>query len=405
MRHLWLIFSKVATIGLAMWFIVTVLKPDGATRRASRTPAVRTVTSTIPELGEAVGIESTSYRDAAERAMPSVVNVFVTKDAKQPKNSYPDGPLFRESFGGRFVDREKRQFSLGSGVVVSSLGYILTNNHVVANAIEIEVALADGRKAIATLVGADSEVDLAVLKVDLQDMRAIALGNIEQTKVGDAVLAIGNPFGVGESVTKGIVSALGRNHLGISAFENFIQTDAAINPGNSGGALVDINGSLLGINTLIYSHSGDSLGIGFAIPVSTVRTVVDSIIKSGQVERGWIGVEALDITAEMAVSVGLKRSSGIVVAGVLKGGSADHAGVRPGDVLIAVDGKTVTDSRATLDLITQLPPGGKAELLVLRKSQELTRDVTVGKRPKMKREDNELATNGIRHFSLKAPTI
>jgi serine protease DegQ len=300
-----------------------------------------------------------------------------------------DDPFFRKFFGDRFGEQEEKQFSLGSGVVVSPQGYILTNNHVIEAADEIEVALADGRKATAKLVGTDPETDLAVIKINLKDLPAITLGHIDQTQVGDVVLAIGNPFGVGQTVTMGIVSALGRNHLGINTFENFIQTDAAINPGNSGGALVDADGNLLGINTAIYSRSGGSLGIGFAIPVTTVKTVMESIISTGQVIRGWIGVEPQDITPELAESFGLTKKSGAIIAGVLKDGPADRAGMLPGDILIAVESKPVADTADMLNLISQLKPGTKAKMIVMRKNQESTIEVTVGTRPKIKRTQME----------------
>lgn len=388
MRRLWLLFAQTVTVGLAIWFIVTSLKPDWAAGMIGirRNPQLSSSTVPIQEAPPASAATTGSYREAASRAMPSVVNVFTTKEARQPKNPFMDDPFFRKFFGDRFGDQEEKQFSLGSGVIVSPQGYILTNNHVVEAADEIEIALANGRKASAKLVGTDPETDLAVIKVAMKDLPAITFGHIEQTRVGDVVLAIGNPFGVGQTVTMGIVSALGRNHLGINTFENFIQTDAAINPGNSGGALIDTNGNLLGINTAIYSRSGGSLGIGFAIPVTTVKTVMESIISSGHVVRGWIGVEPQDITPELAESFGLKRKSGTIIAGVLKGGPADRAGIRPGDILVAVEGKPVIDTTDMLNAIAQLKPGNKARMTILRKAQESTVDVLVGKRPNLKRE-------------------
>ncbi|WP_136417789.1 Do family serine endopeptidase [Herbaspirillum sp. ST 5-3] len=388
MRRLWLLFAQTVTVGLAIWFIVASLRPEWAGSLTGRAGAAHSTSSSVPMIEAPANATPAqgSYRDAAKRAMPAVVNIFTTKGAREPKTPFMDDPLFRRFFGDQ---QEDRQFSLGSGVVVSPQGYVLTNNHVIETADEIEVALADGRKAVAKVVGADPETDLAVVKINLQNLPAIVLGHADQAKVGDVVLAIGNPFGVGQTVTMGIISALGRNHLGINTFENFIQTDAAINPGNSGGALIDVNGNLLGINTAIYSRSGGSLGIGFAIPVTTIKTVMESIINTGQVVRGWIGVEPQDITPELAESFGLSKKSGAIIAGVLKGGPADKAGIKPGDILMEVEGKPVTDTTDMLNLIAQLTPGHRAKMTVLRKSQESTIDVIVGTRPKPRREEQE----------------
>ncbi len=384
MRRLWLLFAQTVTVGLAILFIVTTLKPEWAggvlgggqkIRSATSVPMLEAPPNTAPTQG--------SFRDAAKMAMPSVVNIFTSKTAAPVQNPFMDDPFFRKFFGDRFDEQQEKQVSLGSGVIVSAQGYILTNNHVVEAADEIEVALADGRKAIAKVVGADAETDLAVVKIDLDNLPAITLGHVEDARVGDAVLAIGNPFGVGQTVTMGIISALGRNHLGIlDAFENFIQTDAAINPGNSGGALIDANGNLLGINTAIYSRSGGSLGIGFAIPVTTVKSVMDAIIKNGQVVRGYIGVEPQDITPELAESFGLKKTNGAIIAGVLKDGPADKAGMQPGDILVSVEGKAVTDMADMLNQIAQLSPGTKAKMIVLRRNQENALNITIGMRPK-----------------------
>ena len=383
MRRLWLLFAQTITVILAIWFIVTTLKPEWLARGAqdfhieSRSVPIQEATGS--------GLTQNSYRQAASRAMPAVVNIFTTKEAKQKPHPFNDDPLFKRFFGDGLGAQDERQFSLGSGVIISAEGYILTNNHVIEAADEIEVALADGRKVPAKLVGTDPETDLAVIKINLKDLPAITLGRLENTSVGDVVLAIGNPFGVGQTVTMGIVSALGRNHLGINTFENFIQTDAAINPGNSGGALIDTNGNLLGINTAIYSRSGGSLGIGFAIPASTVKSVMEAIIKNGQVVRGWIGVEPQDITPELAESFGLEKTSGTIIAGILKGGPADKAGIKPGDILLSVADKPVTDTISMLNLIAQLTPGQKVRMNVLRKSRETTLDLIVGKRPRMAR--------------------
>ena len=395
MRRLWLIFAQTATAALAVWFVLVTLKPEWATglRDGGRkvqvantsVPMLETPATTIPNQG--------SYRNAAKRAMPSVVNIFTTKESRQPKNPLMDDPFFKRFFGEQQGDPDEKQFSLGSGVIVSTQGYVLTNNHVVEAADEIEVALADGRKAVARVVGADPETDLAVIKIDLPNLPAITLGHSEQSSVGDVVLAIGNPFGVGQTVTMGIISALGRNHLGINTFENFIQTDAAINPGNSGGALIDTNGNLLGVNTAIYSRSGGSLGIGFAIPATTVKNVMESIISTGHVVRGYIGVEPQDITPELAESFGLATKSGTIIAGVVRGGPADRAGVKPGDILVAVDGKTVSDTTEMLNLIAQLTPGARASVTVQRKSRQSVLDVTVGKRPRSRRTESTPAPN------------
>ncbi|SNT03451.1 serine protease DegQ [Noviherbaspirillum humi] len=385
MRRLWLLFAQTVTVGLAVWFIVASLKPQWIGDRSRRThPGASPIA--VAEAPAHASPGQGSYREAAKRAMPTVVNIFTTKGPSRPKNPFMDDPVFRRFFGDQ---QEDKQFSLGSGVIVSPEGFILTNNHVIETADQIEVALADGRKTVAKLVGSDPESDLAVIKINMSNLPAITFGRVEQAQVGDVVLAIGNPFGVGQTVTFGIVSALGRNHLGINTFENFIQTDAAINPGNSGGALTDSNGNLIGINTAIYSRSGGSLGIGFAIPVSTAKNVMDAIIANGQVIRGWIGVEPQDITPELADSFGLGRKSGAIIAGVLKGGPAERAGMRPGDILVAVEGKPVNDTTDMLNTIAQLTPGQKARMTVLRKTQESTLDVVVGRRPQPKRDPRQ----------------
>jgi len=387
MRRLWLLFAQTATVGLAIWFVIVTLKPQWISQLGLDNRKVQVPTVSIPMLetpAVAIGSQNT-YRSAAKKAMPSVVNIFTSKESGQPKNPLMDDPFFKRFFGDQQREQEEKQSSLGSGVIISTEGYVLTNNHVVEAADEIEVALADGRKAVAKVVGTDPETDLAVIKIALPNLPAITLGKIENASVGDVVLAIGNPFGVGQTVTMGIISALGRNHLGINTFENFIQTDAAINPGNSGGALIDTNGNLLGINTAIYSRSGGSLGIGFAIPVTTVKNVTESIISSGQVVRGYIGVEPQDITPELAENFGLAVKTGTIIAGVVRGGPADKAGMRPGDILTAVDGNTVSDTTEMLNQIAQLVPGKKTKVTVLRKSQQAVLEVTVGTRPKTRR--------------------
>jgi len=321
-----------------------------------------------------------SFRDAAAKAMPAVVNIYTSKASRQSHPLLKD-PFFRKFFGERSPPNEQLA-SLGSGVIVSTDGYILTNFHVIDGADAIEVGLADGRKAQARIVGTDPETDLAVIRIKEDKLPVMVLGDPERARVGDVVLAIGNPFGVGQTVTFGIISALGRNNLHINHFENFIQTDAAINFGNSGGALVDTNGNLLGINAAIYSQTGGSVGIGFAIPVSTAKMVLESIVEHGQVVRGWIGIESQDITPELADSFGLAKSSGAIIAGVVRGGPADRAGILPGDILVAVAGEKVLDTSSMLNLIAQLAPGAKTPMTILRKRREATLDVTVGRRPR-----------------------
>ena len=296
-------------------------------------------------------------------------------------------PLFCHFFGERFEDEAQRAFSLGSGVIISPRGYILTNQHVVEAADEIEVALPDGKKLVAKVVGNDPETDLAVLQVDAQDLPAITLAQAENLKVGDVVLAIGNPLGVGQTVTMGIVSALHRTGLRINTFENFIQTDAAINQGNSGGALIDASGSLVGINTAILSQSGGSIGIGFAIPVSIAKQVMEQLIATGAVTRGWVGVELQEITPELADSFKLGTSTGMLIAGVQRGSPADRAGIKPGDIVVTVDGKPVRDPDTMRNLIVALAPGKQAVLGLKRGENNLELQVSVGKRPAAQRQD------------------
>jgi serine protease DegQ len=387
MRKLWLIFAQATTVALAVLLVVTTLRPD---LLPARSPANGTGVVTITESNPAKpGAAATpisvnlpgSFSTAARKAMPSVVNIFTSKEVKVPRHPFMDDPLFRRFFGDQLDDETQRTSSLGSGVIVGAEGYILTNHHVIEAADEIEVALNDGRQAKAKIVGTDPESDLAVLKIELHNLPAVTFGRVEGVNVGDVALAIGNPFGVGQTVTMGIVSALGRTHLGINTFENFIQTDAAINPGNSGGALVDSNGNLIGINTAIYSRSGGSMGIGFAIPVSIARQVMEQIIQTGSVTRGWIGVEVQDITPELAESFKLGQTRGVLIANVVAGGPAKDAGVKPGDVLLEVQGKSVPDSSAMLNTVAETRPGEVATLTLLRNGEKITLKLTVGKRP------------------------
>ena len=382
MRRLWLIFAQAVTVSVAALFVVMTLRPDWLGGKPQ--PAVVAFQeAAAPATADARKV--TSYADAAKKALPSVVHIYTSKEVKAPRHPFADDPVFRYFFGDRFGGPQ-RQSGLGSGVIVSADGYILTNNHVVENMDEIEVATNDGRRLRARIVGLDPETDLAVLQVKADGkLPAVTFAPTESLRVGDVVLAIGNPFGVGQTVTHGIVSALGRTQLGINTFENFIQTDAAINPGNSGGALTDSEGNLVGVNTAIYSRTGTSLGIGFAIPVSIARSVMEQIIKNGTVTRGWIGVEAQEITPELAESFKLPATEGAIIAGVLRGSPADRAGIRPGDVLVAVGGKPVKDPQGMLELIAGLTPGTTAPFRLRREAKELDVAVNIGKRPPMQR--------------------
>ena len=384
MRRLWLVFAQSATATLAAVFVISLIKPDLLPLRnrvvaITEAPAASNMTLTRLVGSPAIG---TGYSEAAKKAIPSVVNIFTSKEVRVPSHPVLNDPIFRRYFGDQLDGGSQQQRSLGSGVIVSQQGYILTNHHVVEDADEIQVALADGRTAKARIVGADPDTDLAVLKIDLHNLPAVTFGQSDQLRVGDVVLAIGDPFGVGQTVTMGIVSALGRSRLGINQFENFIQTDAAINPGNSGGALVDISGNLVGINSAIFSQTGGSQGIGFSIPVSLARNVMEQLIRSGAVTRGWIGVEVRDLTPELADSFRLEAKRGALIAGILRNSPADRAQVKPGDVLVGINGRPVSDSVSMLNLIAELAPGREATLDVIRERQQLALKVTVGKRPR-----------------------
>lgn len=386
MRRYWLIFAQAVTVCLGILFVVTTLRPDllrlvGPDAAPAATP--QPVAATVRPLAGAV-----SYADGVARAAPSVVNVYTTKHVDVPLVPLPDDPILRQLFGQvPGVSRRQASTSLGSGVVVNHDGYVLTNYHVVQAADAIEVALADGRKDTAKVVGADPDTDLAVLKLaSLRNLPAATLAPDRGLRVGDVVLAIGNPFGVGQTTTQGIVSALGRNGLGLNTYENFIQTDAAINPGNSGGALVDAQGNLVGINTAIYSESGGSMGIGFATPIDIARKVMDEIVKTGGVKRGWLGVEPQDLTPELARAFQLDRDArGVIIAGVLRDGPAAKGGLRVGDIVQTVNGNPMMDTSALLAEIAQLTPGQRATLGVLRGGKVAELTVMVGTRPGLPR--------------------
>ncbi|MBL8351584.1 MAG: trypsin-like peptidase domain-containing protein [Burkholderiaceae bacterium] len=388
MRRLWLIFSQAATVALALLFVVATLKPEWLTRDGQPMGAIVSEVVSLRTAAPAASGASAAtpplhgLAAAAQAAAPAVVSVITSKARQQ--NPHADDPAFGFFFG----DRDPVQQGVGSGVIVSPEGILLTNNHVVEDAGEIDVRLADGREARAQVVGTDPETDLAVLRVVLDRLPTITLGRSQDLRVGDPLLAIGNPFNVGQTVTAGIVSALGRNGLGLSTFEGFIQTDAAINPGNSGGALVDAQGHLVGINTAIYSRSGGSLGIGFAIPIDMARQVMESLLKDGVVRRGWIGVVPRELTPEIAESLNLATRTGVLITGVLQDGPAGKSGLRPGDVVVSVADRPVTSVAQLLDAVAALPPGQPAAVAVMRgqKRLTLTVDVVQRQRPNMRRQ-------------------
>jgi serine protease DegQ len=384
MRRYWLVFSQAVTVLLAAYFVVATLKPDWLGRPGLRTgtTGVALIESPAPVTGAA---PAGSFRQAALKASAAVVSISTSKTPE--RHPYANDPWFRFFFGEQGA---MPQAGLGSGVIISPEGFILTNNHVVEGADEIEVQLNDSRKTRAKVIGTDPETDLAILKINLDRLPVITLGNSDALQVGDQVLAIGNPFGVGQTVTGGIVSALGRNQLGINTFENFIQTDAAINPGNSGGALVDVNGNLMGINTAIYSRTGGSMGIGFAIPVSTAKQVLEGIVKEGVVTRGWIGVEPAELSPELMETFGVKAKRGVLITGVLQNGPAAQAGIRPGDVIVEVAGKPIGNVSELLTSVAGLKPGTATPFKVQRRDEALELNVTPGKRPKPKQMQQPL---------------
>jgi serine protease DegQ len=379
MRRLWLIFSQAVTVAVALLFVVVTLKPEWLQRSPGRMLPQIVSISAVPDSGTphtAAG----SLASAAQRAAPAVVSIAASKAVKNP---HADDPWFRFFFGGGDNPQgpQPSQRGLGSGVIVSPEGFLITNHRVVDGADEIEVMLADGRSAQAKLVGSDPESDVAVLKIDLPKLPAVVFGNSDRLQVGDAVLAIGNPFGVGQTVTAGIVSALDRKGLGLNVFENFIQTDAAINPGNSGGALADASGNLVGINTAIFSRTGGSLGIGFAIPASTARQVMESLVKEGRVVRGWIGVEPRDLTPDMVETLRLPVKSGVLITGVLRDGPAGSGGLQPGDVVVRIGERAIGNTAELLNAVAALPPGSSAAIGVQRGDKALDVTVKVAQRP------------------------
>ena len=381
MRKLWLVFAQAVTVTLAVLFVVSLVKPEWLAWRAQ-----------VVEVRESGGAPAASaaaaaaspgrpltFSEAARKAIPSVVNISATRQVRR-RNPLLDDPAFQRFFGERFQMPPETQLSLGSGVIVSREGYILTNDHVVEGVSDIQVTLNDGRTVTGKVVGTDSETDLAVVRITAGGLTPVTFGQSDQARVGDVVLAIGDPFSVGQTVTMGIVSAIGREIDRGNPFGSFIQTDAAINPGNSGGALVDTSGNLIGINTLIFSRSGGYQGIGFAIPAALAKRVLEQIIETGTVTRGWFGVDVAELSPELAESLGLKGTRGAIVGGIEPGSPAAKSGMKLGDVIVSVNGKPVTNTSAALKEIAEIPPGRTVPVKIIRKNQELALEIVVGKR-------------------------
>jgi serine protease DegS len=379
---------QAITTGLAAAFLYILVVQPGLLHTShhvveiTESPASAAVTRPVALSGTSPGSGPVSYADAVARAMPAVVNVQTAKVITRRIHPLLDDPVFRQFFGSQFSGTRKEiKTSLGSGVIVSPQGYILTNNHVISGADEIQVVLADGRSARAVVAGVDADTDLAVLRISLDNLPAIVIGNSSTLRVGDIAMAIGNPFGVGQTVTLGIISAKGRDHLGINTYEDFIQTDAAINPGNSGGALINARGELIGINSAIFSRSGGSQGIGFAIPVSMAKGVMKQIIEHGHVVRGWLGIEAQDLTAGLAQSLSIENTGGVLISGVLRGGPADNAGILPGDVVLAINNQPVSDAQQAMKIISDEHPNDVIELTGSRQGKKFTVKARVSQRP------------------------
>lgn len=362
--------------GLLLALLAIQLFPQWVGRDRQDLELRQAPTIGLPALGPV------SYSDAVELAAPAVANLYTTKLVSKPSHPLFDDPQFRRFFGDNLPRQRRMESSLGSAVIMSPKGYLLTNNHVVAGADQIVVALKDGRETLARVIGSDPETDIAVLKIDLPDLPAITLGRSDNIRIGDVTLAIGNPFGVGQTVTMGIISATGRNQLGLNTYEDFIQTDAAINPGNSGGALIDARGNLIGINTAIFSRSGGSQGIGFAIPTKLAQEVMEAIIAHGQVIRGWLGLEVQPLTAELAESIGLQSGqAGIIVAGIYRDSPALRAGLQPGDVILAIDGEPASDGRRTMNQVARKRPGETLRIEIQRAGEKHELNAEVGLRP------------------------
>ncbi len=381
LRRNLLFVVRAVVIGLAGAFIVVLFQPGLIGKEAPKIEIRETLAAPLALPGSG----PVSYAAAVNKAAPAVVNINTAKIVTVQPNPFYNDPFFRQFFGdmilGPDLPRKRVENSLGSGVIIGTQGYILTNHHVINGADQIQVFLQDGRSAEAEVIGTDPESDLAVLKIGLEGLPTITLGDSDKTRVGDVVLAIGNPFGVGQTVTMGIVSATGRDQLGINTFENFIQTDAAINPGNSGGALIDAHGNLIGVNTAIFSRSGGNQGIGFAIPTSMAKDVMGQIVKYGHPMRGWLGFEGQELTPRMADSLGLEMNNGVIITGVVRGSPAHKADLMPGDVLVAIDGQVITKARQALAVISSRKPGDRVKLKIVRDGKKIILQAVAINRP------------------------
>lgn len=380
MRKIWLLFAQTVTVCLAILFVLVTLRPEWLRPFAKNTSGHENHAQNAAQIPS--NFEMTSFAGAVAIAAPAVVNIHTTKRVNVSRFPFPVDPALRQFFEQvPGMSQSQKTTSLGSGVIVSTKGLVLTNLHVIDGADEILVGLRDGRQAVARILGSDRDSDLAVLRIDLKDLPELPLFAGAQPRVGDVVLAIGNPFGVGQTVTMGIVSALGRDGLGINTYENFIQTDAAINPGNSGGALIDAQGRLIGLNTAIYSKTGGSLGIGFAIPASAVQLVMSQIEEHGHVKRGWLGIEPQDMTSDLARAFGLNKSTGVIIAGLLRDGPAAKAGLKVGDIVLSMDDQKVDDTTKLMARIAAKAPGEKIKLEVYRNGKTQVFIVSAGQRP------------------------
>lgn len=367
-------FLKSSVAGLALAFVISFYLPEYLpVANGLHAPVQSEASPTLARHG------LFSYNQAVAAAAPAVVNVYASKILQQKTHPLLRDPVFRRFFGDQDAGQQ-RNSNLGSGVILNTDGYIVTNAHVITAADEILITLADGRQTMADVIGVDAETDLAVLKIELKKLPAITLGDSNHLHVGDVVLAIGNPYDIGQTVTQGIISATGRKRLGITTFEDFIQTDADINPGNSGGALISATGQLIGINTAIASNSGGSQGIGFAIPINQVVNVMQALIEHGHVVRGWLGIEA-QIVPQYIVEAANLQYNGVLVAGVLQRSPAAKAGIMPGDILTEINGEPLLDPQQAIQMISRFRPGKRIDIIVLRGWQEMMLQATISQRP------------------------